>query len=111
MEELIAEEETQVNGIIVIIHFTWWSLNKHVRYMSIQDMRKVKFRKRKFRVTLRYSNLPKTTLPHLEDSFLPYRLNKEPLFSLRPPSLPSLNPLTDVVFIYLFYLGMFPSSC
>ena len=41
MEELIAEEETQVNGIIAIVDFNGWSLNKHARYMSIQDMRNV----------------------------------------------------------------------
>jgi hypothetical protein len=41
MEELIAEEETQVNGIIAIVDFTGWSLRKHARYISIRELRNV----------------------------------------------------------------------
>lgn len=41
MEELIAEEETQVNGIIAIVDFTDWSLTKHARFISIRELRNV----------------------------------------------------------------------
>ena len=41
MEELIAEEETQINGIIAIVDFAGWSLSKHARNMTIKEMRNV----------------------------------------------------------------------
>lgn len=41
MEELIAEEETQVNGIIAIVDFTGWSLTKHGRYITVRELRSV----------------------------------------------------------------------
>ena len=41
MEELLAEEETQVNGVVVIIDFSGWSMRKHGRYVSLHELKSV----------------------------------------------------------------------